>query len=106
MACLLGKFLCALMIGHSGAATLEPPSIENIQAAFDREATTNDGKHDKDIKITGLECLSDSPPKYSCQVNFVRSEQNSGQVYLDVALVEWREDGNWKLLKGLCRRLL
>lgn len=104
MACLLGTFLCAMLMSPPGAAHV--PTIAGVQAAFDREAVVADGKHDKDLKITGLECQPNQPSGYFCQVNFVRSAQTSGQVYLDAALVEQSNNGNWKLLKGLCRRLL
>jgi hypothetical protein len=104
MVCFLGKFLCGLLIGHAGGAG-QLPSVAGLQAAFDREAIVADGKHDRDLKITGLECTPDQS-KYFCQVNFVRTEQSTGQVYLDAALVERRDGGDWKLLKGLCRRLI
>jgi hypothetical protein len=105
MVCFLGKFLCGVLIGHTGGAEPQLPSVAGVQAAFDREAIVADGKHDRDLKITGLECMPDQA-KYFCQVNFVRTEQASGQVYLDAALIERRDDGDWKLLKGLCRRLI
>lgn len=104
MACLVGKLFCGLLVAYSGVQA--SPTIPGIQAAFDREALVADGKHDRDLKITGLDCTQEQDSKYFCQVNFIRAEQHSGQVYLDAALIEQKGDGDWKLLKGLCRRLL
>jgi len=82
------------------------PTIENLQTAYNREANVAGGLHDRDLKIVGLECAAAEGAKYACQVGFVKDEDGADRVYLDAALIERRGASDWKLLRGLCRRLL
>ncbi|MCC3246961.1 hypothetical protein LG047_16830 [Methylocystis sp. WRRC1] len=88
----------------TGAATA--PTIENLQAAYNREANVAGGLHDKDLRIVGLECATVEGARFACQVGFVKEEEGADRVYLDAALVERKSAEDWKLLRGLCRRLL
>jgi len=83
----------------------EPPSVGDLQRAYDREASFAGADHDEDVVIVGADCSTDGETRYVCQVGFKRSNENSERVYLDGALLE-RENGQWKLLRGLCRRLI
>ena len=94
--CGLGVFL---------ASPTARPSIGDLQRAYDREAADGGNKHDKDLVIVGVDCAASGATRYICQVGFKRSEENSDRVYLDAALLERQSEG-WKLLRGLCRRLL
>jgi len=93
---------CAALAYSAWSAT---PSVGDLQRAYEREATIPDGKHDPDLVVVGADCVARNDQRYFCQVGFKRSEENSDRVYLDAALIERRE-GQWKLLSGLCRRLL
>lgn len=83
----------------------QPPSVGDLQRAYDREATVAGADHDEDVVIVGADCSADGETRYVCQVGFKKSSENWERVYLDGALLE-RENGQWKLLRGLCRRLI
>ena len=104
MACSTFKVLCLLM----GASTASdaPPTVPTLQAAYEREATGADVLHDRDLKILGIDCQADGSARFFCQVGFKKTSEPSDRVYLDAALVERRSDGDFKLLRGLCKRLL
>ena len=88
------------------AADGGPPTVTDIQAAYDRAALLAGELHDKDLKIVGLDCHPGIGGRYSCQVGFVKSGYDPTRVFLDAALVERGPSRGWKLLRGLCRRLL
>ena len=100
--CLPMGFILAAWLGVADA----PPTTPELQAAYDREVEVAGSLHDKDLKIVGADCHPGDPGKFVCQVGFVEANIDPDRVYLDAALVERTEAGQWKLLRGLCRRLL
>lgn len=104
MKCTSLGVICMLFGANSLANAA--PSINDLQDAFDREASVAGGFHDKDLKIVGVDCQPDGQRKFVCQVGFVKTAERSDRVYIDAASIERTADGNWKLLRGLCRRLL
>ena len=70
------------------------------------QASVAEALHDKDLKIVGVDCQPDGPTKFSCQVGFIKTEEQSDRVYIDAVSIERIANGNWKLRRGLCRRLL
>jgi len=87
-------------------SSVPPPTVVDVQAAYDREVVVAGALHEKDLKIVRVECHSGDPNRFFCEVGFVKTDIDSHWVYLDAALIEWTETGEWKLLRGLCRRLL
>ncbi len=88
------------------ALHMRPADIPALQAAFDREASVAGSDHDKDLQIVGMDCKPNAESKLSCQIGFIKRNEGGDRVYLDAALFERRMTGEWKLLRGLCRRLL
>jgi hypothetical protein len=62
--------------------------------------------HDDDLEIVGVDCHAGAPARFLCQVGFVKQNDDPDRVFLDAALIERRAGGGWKLLRGLCKRLL
>ncbi|QGM47510.1 hypothetical protein [Methylocystis heyeri] len=83
------------------------PTVADLQIAYDAEVSSGeDALHDKNLKIVGAQCAAESGEAFSCQVGFVKTDEESERIYLDAALVQRKNEGGWKLLRGLCRRLL
>jgi hypothetical protein len=83
------------------------PTAADLQRAYDAEVSNGaDRLHDKNLRIVGAQCAAEGGEAFSCQVGFVKTDEDSDRVYLDAALVRRDGDGGWKLLRGLCRRLL
>jgi len=105
--CLAGAGLAGAMLMKGAPAPSGPPTLADLQAAYDSEAQLAGPLHDKDLKIVGLECHPGSAPsRFYCEVGFVKSQLDPDRVFLDAAEVERRGPGSWKLLSGLCRRLI
>jgi hypothetical protein len=83
-----------------------PPTVADLQGAYDNEARGDSALHDKDLEILGLDCHTIGPSRFVCDVGFVETGGEPGRVYLDAALVERLPGQGWKLLRGLCRRLI
>jgi len=90
----------------SGTADAGPPTIMDLQSAYDRAALVAGELHDKDLKILGLDCHPGLSGRYSCQVSFIKTEYDPTRVFLDAALVKRGSFKAGTLLRGLCRRLL
>jgi hypothetical protein len=90
----------------SGTAEAGPPTIMDVQAAYDRAALAAGDLHDKDLKIVGVDCHPGVSGRYTCEVGFVKTDYDRRRVFLDAALVERGPSKDWTLLRGLCRRLL
>jgi hypothetical protein len=105
----LGAFIVAAVAGAGlGLSSRSPsatPGLAEIQRAYDNEAAVAGDKHDKNLKVVGVDCEKDAGPRISCQVGFVEPADFGDRVFLDAALLE-RKGADWKLLRGLCRRLL
>ena len=98
--------LRSLLGGPQGTADAGPPTIMDVQSAYDRAALVAGELHDKDLKIVGVNCHPGTSGRYSCQVGFVKTDYDRTRVFLDAALVERGASRDWTLLRGLCRRLL
>jgi hypothetical protein len=83
-----------------------PPTMAALQQAYDREKNAAGGLHDDDLEIVGVDCHAGAPARFLCQVGFVKQNDDPDRVFLDAALIERRAGGGWKLLRGLCKRLL
>jgi hypothetical protein len=90
----------------AGTADPGPPTIMDVQAAYDRAALAARELHDKDLKIVGVDCHPGTSGRYTCEVGFVKTDYDRTRVFLDAALVERSASKEWTLLRGLCRRLL
>lgn len=90
----------------SGTAETGPPTIMDVQAAYDRAALAAGELHDKDLKVVGVDCHPGTSGRYTCEVGFVKTDYDRTRVFLDAALVERGGAKDWTLLRGLCRRLL
>lgn len=86
--------------------TVSDPTAGDLQTAYDRAAVEAASLHDAGLKIVGIECDPAEGVTWTCTVGFVKTDERSDRVYLDSALVERRGPADWKLLQGLCRRLL
>ena len=92
--------------GETKTTDASAPSLQDIQAAYDKAAALAGELHDKDLKIVGVDCHPGTGAKFYCQVGFVKTEYDPARVFLDAALVERNASRDWTLLRGLCRRLL
>ncbi len=90
----------------SRTADAGPPTIMDLQSAYDRAALVAGELHDKDLKIVGVDCHPGMSGRYTCEVGFVKTDYDRTRVFLDAALVERGASKDWTLLRGLCRRLL
>jgi len=90
----------------SGTADAGPPTIMDLQSAYDRAALVAGELHDKDLKIVGVDCHPGMSGRYTCEVGFVKTDYDRTRVFLDAALVERGASKDWTLMRGLCRRLL
>jgi hypothetical protein len=90
----------------AAAVDAKPPSIADLQAAYDRAAAKAGELHDKDLKIVGIDCRPSPGRRFSCQIGFVKTDDDLDRVFLDAALVERAASREWTLLRGLCRRLI
>jgi hypothetical protein len=83
-----------------------PPTIIDVQSAYDRAALAAGELHHKDLKIVGVDCHPGTRGRYACEVGFVKTDYDRTRVFLDAALVERGASKDLTLLRGLCRRLL
>jgi len=97
----------AALFGLAPAARSDAaPTTGQLQSAYDREAARAAALHDDQLKIVGLDCASADAATMSCTVGFTKEQQEPGRVFIDAALIAREKSGEWRLLKGLCRRLL
>lgn len=78
------------------------PDIAIIQAAYDKEATPGNTKHDKDLKIVDARCYEKERGSFGCFVSFINRRDSDKRLYFDVAEVT-RGNGIWNLKSGICK---
>lgn len=99
---------CVFLVttGFAGVelAAAGEPTVDIIQAAYEREAQRGDARHDKDLRIQTVECNQGKiEHEYLCWISFISNADPKGAVSFDVAAVEETGDG-WLLKSGLCRK--
>jgi hypothetical protein len=104
-------FSAALLVATVGFASQrtdgpDGPTIGETQEAYDREAAAGGALHDKDLKVVGVHCRGGADRRRWCQVSFIEQSGDPDRVFFDAALLERNDHRSWKLLSGLCRRLL
>jgi hypothetical protein len=97
-AIIIPEFACAACQG-----ALRPPTVAEVQAAYDREATAANTKHDKNLQILSIvRCEKPNSDKYTCLIEFTSRADPKEHLYYDVVSVA-NQDGRLKLKSGLCR---
>lgn len=90
-------------IGFAQAAGNEP-TVDIVQAAYEREAQRGDARHDKNLRIRTVECSKGKVEReYLCWISFTSDTDAVGMVTFDVAVVAETIEG-WALKSGLCRK--
>ena len=80
------------------------PTVEIVQAAYEREAGRSVSKHDKDLQIISLDCSTTSADgDHLCWITFTSKSDKARALSFDVASVA-NAGGVWTLKSGLCRR--
>jgi hypothetical protein len=101
---LLLTWACSLLAG-CGEVVDRPPSVAELQAAYDRQAQVDSALHDSSLRILGTDCAkAEQAYFYFCEIGYHTSRQVGDRVYLDQALFFRDKRGDWALLNGLCRR--
>jgi len=99
-----GAMLLALLVAARADAATQEPTLAIIQAAYEREASKGDPRHDKNLQIVTLECSTGKiAQEYLCWVSFTSRTDATQTLYFDVAAVAETPEG-WVLKSGLCRR--
>jgi hypothetical protein len=102
-------FITCLFIATAGFAGVAEaaagePTVDIIQAAYEREAQRGDARHDKNLRIRTVECSKGQiKHEYLCWISFTSNADQTAAISFDVATVEETGDG-WALKSGLCRK--
>ncbi len=90
-------------IGFAQAAGNEP-TVDIVQAAYEREAQRGDARHDKNLRIRTVECSKGKVEReYLCWISFTSNVDPAETLNFDVATVAETTEG-WSLKSGLCRK--
>jgi hypothetical protein len=79
------------------------PTLDIIQSAYEREASSGTSVHDKGLKVLTAKCDNENGGRFLCQVMFVSISDPAERLYFDVVAVA-RTDHGWELKSGLCKR--
>ena len=80
------------------------PTVQIVQAAYEREAQRGSAKHDKDLAIVSLDCTAAATAgEHLCWVTFTSKTDKAQALFFDVASIT-RDGDAWTLKSGLCRR--
>jgi hypothetical protein len=99
----LAAVLCCAALDARAQSEAQPPSVDSIQAAYDKAKLEAKERHDDQLLIREAECQSTKPNEFSCQVGFTDKRSSDGRLYFDVIGLD-RERPGWKLVSGLCKR--
>ena len=97
---------CAIVVsaGFAGGAAAGEPTVDIIQAAYEREAQRGDVRHDKNLRIRTVECSKGKiGSEYLCWVSFTSTTDPREAINFDVAALAETGEG-WVLTSGLCRK--
>jgi hypothetical protein len=94
--------LSCTMFGQSCDAEVVPTAA-TIQAAYEREATPANGRHDKGLRVIEAKCDDGAGGSFLCQVTFLSVDDPEERLYFDVVAVA-RAGRDWELRSGLCKR--
>jgi hypothetical protein len=94
---LLVGLLCATL----GVVCAEPPSVGDVQTAYERAAQLPTAKHVSGLQIVGIDC-DPTATGFSCQVGFRIAGESDERVYLDAVALKPDADAGWLLVSGLC----
>ena len=102
---MITELLCSVLAASCGdTASMATPTTEIVQAVYEREASSGSSLHERDLKITTVDCARNTDGReYMCWVTFTSNTDASQTLHFDVASIEY-VDGLWKLKNGLCRR--
>lgn len=100
MPCCLG--IAWLLMSAGTLLPAEPLSVDTLQSAYEREASTGDKRHDKGLKLISADCVADQTKAFLCWVKFVSADDSNQRLYFD-AVTMARENGQWTLKSGLCK---
>jgi hypothetical protein len=92
LACSLIGWLCA-----------PAPGAAIIQSAYEREASTGSTLHDIGLRVLEAKCHGSDAQRYLCEVTFTASNDPDGRLYFDIVALA-RQNDNWTLTSGLCKR--
>jgi len=96
---------CLLMLSSCAhAATPAVPTVDVIQATYEREAQKTDTRHAQNLKIVSADCAGTTDgTEYRCWVSFFATTDPAQALYFDVAALAIADNG-WALKSDFCRR--
>lgn len=93
-ACSIASFSCGAAAG---------PNASIIQSAYELEASSGSGLHDRGLKVIEASCDKPVDGRFLCQVTFLSVDDPNQRLYFDIVAVGRNERG-WELKSGLCKR--